>query len=77
MAGKSSAEGIDLEFDRDSIRYIVSIKSGQLGNANNKAIGRQFQGGCQNSETGTPRPSSSPCWESVMAKRELQITAII
>ena len=25
---KSSAEGIDLEFERDSIRYIVSIKSG-------------------------------------------------
>ena len=25
---KSSAEGIDLEFDRDGIRYIVSIKSG-------------------------------------------------
>lgn len=25
---KSSTEGIDLEFDRDSIRYIVSIKSG-------------------------------------------------
>jgi len=25
---KSSAEGIDLEFDRDGIRYLVSIKSG-------------------------------------------------
>ena len=25
---KSSAEGIDLEFEKDSIRYIVSIKSG-------------------------------------------------
>lgn len=25
---KSSAEGIDLEFDRDNIKYIVSIKSG-------------------------------------------------
>ena len=25
---KSSAEGIDLEFERDNIRYIVSIKSG-------------------------------------------------
>jgi hypothetical protein len=25
---KSSAEGIDLEFERDSIRYVVSIKSG-------------------------------------------------
>jgi hypothetical protein len=25
---KSSAEGIDLEFDRDSIRYLVSVKSG-------------------------------------------------
>jgi hypothetical protein len=25
---KSSAEGIDLEFDKDGIRYIVSIKSG-------------------------------------------------
>lgn len=25
---KSAAEGIDLEFDKDSIRYIVSIKSG-------------------------------------------------
>jgi hypothetical protein len=25
---KSSAEGIDLEFDRDNIRYIVSVKSG-------------------------------------------------
>ncbi|MBI3344455.1 MAG: cytosolic protein [Gammaproteobacteria bacterium] len=25
---KSSTEGIDLEFDKDSIRYIVSIKSG-------------------------------------------------
>ncbi len=25
---KSSAEGIDLEFDRDGVRYIVSIKSG-------------------------------------------------
>jgi len=26
--GKSSAEGIDLEFDKDGVRYIVSIKSG-------------------------------------------------
>ncbi len=25
---KSAAEGIDLEFDKDNIRYIVSIKSG-------------------------------------------------
>ena len=25
---KSAAEGIDLEFEKDSIRYIVSIKSG-------------------------------------------------
>lgn len=31
---KSNAEGIDLEFDRDGIRYIVSIKSGpNWGNA--------------------------------------------
>ncbi len=31
---KSSAEGIDLEFERDDIRYIVSIKSGpNWGNA--------------------------------------------
>lgn len=31
---KSTAEGIDLEFDRDDIRYIVSIKSGpNWGNA--------------------------------------------
>lgn len=32
---KSSAEGIDLEFDKDGIKYIVSIKSGpHWGNAN-------------------------------------------
>lgn len=31
---KSNAEGIDLEFDRDGIRYLVSIKSGpNWGNA--------------------------------------------
>ena len=32
---KSAAEGIDLEFERDNIRYIVSIKSGpNWGNSN-------------------------------------------
>ena len=35
---KSSAEGIDLEFERDKIRYIVSIKSGSnWGNSNQVA----------------------------------------
>ena len=35
---KSSAEGIDLEFIKDGIRYIVSIKSGpNWGNSNQVA----------------------------------------
>lgn len=28
---KSGITGIDLEFDKDNIRYIVTIKSGQIG----------------------------------------------
>ena len=37
--GKSSAEGVDLEFNRDGIRYIVSIKSGPNW-GNNSQIAR-------------------------------------
>lgn len=40
--GKSSAEGIDLEFEREGIRYIVSIKSGpNWGNSGQIAKMRQ------------------------------------
>lgn len=39
---KSSAQGIDLEFDNDGIHYIVSIKSGpNWGNASQIAKMRQ------------------------------------
>jgi hypothetical protein len=53
---KSSTNGIDLEFDRKKIRFLVSIKSGpNWGNSGQiEKNAAELQNGCQN------RPSKKP-----------------